>query len=86
MDSGPTSSDSTDKSEKKERWETTLQEFDPKTISLEKYQKKMQKKARKENNRNIKRADELTTAFQSFSGLKEDDDDDEYDFEEYFDK
>lgn len=83
MDASSTGSESVDKSEKLERWETPLQEFDPQSMSLKKYQKKMQKKARKEGNRNVKRTDDLTLAFQSFSGLK---DKDEYDFNAYFEK
>nr|XP_045594096.1 guanine nucleotide-binding protein-like 3 homolog [Procambarus clarkii] len=83
MDASSTGSESVDKSEKLERWETPLQEFDPQSMSLKKYQKKMQKKARKEGNRNVKRTDDLTLAFQSFSGLK---DKDEYDFHAYFEK
>lgn len=70
--------------EKKERWETELQEFDPSKTSLKQFQKKMQRKARKENNRNKKRTDDLTAAFESFSGLKESTDD--YDFNDYFGK
>lgn len=70
--------------EKKERWETELQEFDPSTMSIAKFQKKMQKKARKENSRNKKRTDDLTSAFENFTGLKESTED--YDFNDYFGK
>lgn len=68
--------------EKKPRWENPMQAFDPDTMSLKKYQKKAQKKHRKETNRNVKRADDLTNMFQNFTGMKEDTDD--YDFNEYF--
>ena len=70
--------------EKKERWETELKEFNPSTMSQKQFQKKVQKKARKENNRNKKRTDDLTTAFENFSGLKESNED--YDFNDYFGK
>lgn len=68
--------------EKRPRWENPMQAFDPDTMSLKKYQKKAQKKHRKETNRNVKRADDLTNMFQNFTGMKEDEDD--YDFNEYF--
>lgn len=70
MEMAPASADS-EKSEKKDRWETVLQEFDLETTSLKKYQKKMLKKTRKEINRNVKRADDLTTALENFSGLRD---------------
>jgi len=67
--------------EKKARWETEAPDFDPSTMSLKKFQKKNQKKTRKEGNRNIKRTDELTDAFTNFKGLKDKDDD--YDFNDF---
>merc|ERR1719342_678087 len=70
-----------DEAEKKPRWETEPQDFDPSTMSLKKAQKKAQKKSRKEGNRNIKRTDELTAAFTNFTGLKDKDDD--YDFNDF---
>ncbi|KAG7171454.1 guanine nucleotide-binding protein-like 3 homolog [Homarus americanus] len=86
MDDGSGSSKPADSTEKKKRWETPLQEFDPQTMSMKKFQKKMQKKTRKESQRNVKRTDDLTSAFQKFSGLKDNNDDDDYDFAAYFDK
>lgn len=67
--------------EKKPRWESPAQTFDPNTMSLKQYQKKMQKKHRKESNRNVKRTDDLTDMLQNFSGLQEKDD---YNFNDYF--
>jgi len=73
-----------EEAEKKARWETEPQDFDASTMSFKKFQKKAQKKARKEGNRNVKRTDELTDAFTNFTGLKDKDDD--YDFNDYFKK
>lgn len=84
MDSEPNSKGEDNTTEKKERWETELQEFDPSKMSLKQFQKKMQRKSRKENNRNKRRADDLTSAFENFSGLKESSED--YDFNDYFGK
>lgn len=84
MDSEPNSKGEDSTTEKKERWETELQEFDPSKMSLKQFQKKMQRKSRKENNRNKRRADDLTSAFENFSGLKESSED--YDFNDYFGK
>ena len=84
MDSETSSKGEDNTTEKKERWETELQEFDPSKMSLKQFQKKMQRKSRKENNRNKKRADDLTSAFEKFSGLKESSED--YDFNDYFGK
>lgn len=67
--------------EKKPRWETELPTFDPETMSLQKYQKKMMKKARKERNRNEKRMDGLADELVSLMGSKKTED---YDFNEYF--
>ncbi|XP_076040959.1 nucleostemin 1 isoform X2 [Oratosquilla oratoria] len=72
--------------EKKERWETKIAEFDPATISLKKYQKKMQKKARKEKSRNVKRMDDLADVMTTFGGLKDKAENDDYDFNDYFEK
>ncbi|CAL4074115.1 unnamed protein product, partial [Meganyctiphanes norvegica] len=70
-----------EEAEKKARWETEPQDFDASTMSFKKFQKKAQKKARKEGNRNVKRTDELTDAFTNFTGLKDKDDD--YDFNDF---
>lgn len=70
-----------EEAEKKPRWETEPEDFDPSTMSLKKAQKKAQKKTRKEGNRNVKRADDLTAAFTNFTGLKDKDDD--YDFNDF---
>ncbi|KAK7077881.1 Guanine nucleotide-binding protein-like 3 [Halocaridina rubra] len=67
------------KSEKKPRWETERPVFDPETMSLQKYQKKMMKKVRKERNRNEKRMDGLTLELDNLQCGNED-----YDFNEYF--
>lgn len=82
MDEAPQTNEGKEGEEKKERWETTLKEFDPQTMPLKKYQKMMQKKARKEKSRNVKRTDELTAAFDTLSTLNDKDED--YNFEDYF--
>ncbi|KAK4316977.1 hypothetical protein Pmani_011915 [Petrolisthes manimaculis] len=82
MDETTKTSKSKEVEEKKKRWETPLKEFDPQTMSLNKFQKMMQKKARKEGNRNVKRTDDLTAAFESMPGLEDKDED--YKFEDYF--
>ncbi|KAG0712941.1 Guanine nucleotide-binding protein-like 3 [Chionoecetes opilio] len=85
MESESTSKAEDSTTEKKERWETELPQFDPAITSMKVFQKKMQKKARKENNRNKKRADDLTDAFENFSGLKEPKEPSEdYDFNEFW--
>lgn len=54
IDLKPQPEDKTKPEEKKARWETQLPTFNPEEMSLEKFQKKMMKKARKEKNRNVK--------------------------------
>merc|ERR1719233_493275 len=65
--------------EKKPRWETQVPTFDPETMSMQKFQKKMMKKARKEKNRNVKRIDSLVDELDTLKCANED-----YDFDEHF--
>ena len=66
--------------EKKPRWETQLPTFDPETMSLQNYQKKMMKKVRKERNRNEKRMNNLADELDGLMNKKTED----YNFDEYF--
>lgn len=75
----PPEDDKAKKDEKKPRWETQLPTFDPETMSLQKYQKKMMKKARKERNRNVKKIDGLVSELDGLKCTNED-----YDFNEFF--
>ncbi|XP_064087103.1 guanine nucleotide-binding protein-like 3 homolog [Macrobrachium nipponense] len=78
IDLKPEPKDKTKPEEKKPRWETQMPTFNPEEMSLEKFQKKMMKKARKEKNRNVKRIDGL---LEGVDNLKCGED---YDFAEYF--
>ena len=62
-----------------------MQEFDPSKMNMKKYQKLVQKKARKERNRNVGRTDSLVDAFKTFGGIDNTKNDDAYDFNDYFD-
>lgn len=78
IDLKPQPEDKTKPEEKKARWETQLPTFNPEEMSLEKFQKKMMKKARKEKNRNVKRIDGLLEGVDSLTCGED------YDFAEYF--
>ncbi|XP_068242976.1 guanine nucleotide-binding protein-like 3 homolog [Palaemon carinicauda] len=79
IDMKPEPKDKTKPEEKKPRWESEVPTFNPEEMSLEKFQKKVMKKARKEKNRNIKRIDGLMADLDGLKCTGED-----YDFEEYF--
>lgn len=53
IDLKPQPEDKTKPEEKKARWETQLPTFNPEEMSLEKFQKKMMKKARKEDRKSV---------------------------------
>ena len=70
---------------KRPRWENPPQAFDPETMSLSKFTKKAMKKNRKEANRNVRRAHDLSNMMAAFGGIDANKNEGEdYDFKDYF--